>query len=244
MGIFLDTFSMDTPAVVIIVSLIILVVLIQSIFFLYKGLKHAKRINLAKGVIKDTIKSSISFTIVPAIAILITVVILIGSLGGYSLPWLRLSVIGAITYELPAAEVVMNALGVSAISNGKEFVTVAFVMTFGIIVGLVAVPFVNKPISNKLYGLRTKNKEWMDILISAMFIGMISAFLGFVFSDVLIGIEGFIPVFIMIISAITMLIMGLIIKVTKLKVLENYAIPISMIIAMLSAIPITKLIMG
>ena len=46
----------------------------------------------------------------------------------------------------------------------------------------------------------------------------------------------------MLVSAATMILMGVIIKLTKLKVLEEYAIPISMVVSMMCAIPITNLI--
>lgn len=241
-NLFLDVFNMDKPVVVIIVVIIVLIVLAQSFFFLFKAIKHAKIINLDKKLISNTIKGSAIFTIIPAIAILIGVIVLIGALGGYALPWLRLSVIGALTYELTSAAAVMKTLGLSVIGNGAQFVTVALVMTFGIIVGLVAVPFVCKPISKQLYEMKKKNNEWMEILVEALFVGMISAFLGFIFSDVTTGLQGWIPVFVMLISSLTMLIMGLIIKKTKLKVLENYAIPISMVVSMICALPITRAI--
>ena len=245
MGYFLDaTFTMDKPIVIIIVGLIISVVVAQSIFFLVKALKQAKKIGIEKRTIRNIIQSSALFTIAPAVAILFGVIVLIGTLGGYALPWLRLSVIGALTYELTAASTVTEALGVTTIATASQYISVALVMTLGIVVGLVAVPFVCKPISGQLDKMKIRNSEWTDLLVSAIFIGMISAFLGFIFSDVLGGPSGWIPVIVMVISAVVMLIMGLIIKVTKLKVLENYAIPISMLVSMLCAIPLDKALGG
>ena len=243
MRLFLDTdFTMDKPIVVIIARLIVTIVVAQSIFFLIKAIQQAKKINMDKKIIRNTIVGAATFTIIPALSILIGVVILIGALGGFALPWLRLSVIGALTYELTSAAAVMETLGLSKIENGAQYVTVALVMTIGIAVGVVAVPFACKPISRKLDKMKHKNNEWIEILVSALFVGMISAFLGFVFSDVTVGLSGWIPVFVMLVSSTTMIIMGLIIKKTKLKVLENYAIPISMIVAMACALPISALL--
>ncbi len=243
MSLLLDVpFTMDKPVVVIIVAIIIAIVIAQSVFFLFKAIKQAKSMGIKKSVIRNTIQGSALFTIAPAIAILIGVVVLIGALGGYALPWLRLSVIGALTYELTSAASVMKALEVNIISNASQYITVALVMTIGIIIGLILVPFVCKPISNRIDQMKKRNTEWTDILVSAMFVGMISAFLGYIFSDVLSGAPGWIPVIIMAISALVMIIIGVIIKVTKWKVLENYAIPISMVISMLCALPITELL--
>ncbi|MDY0063867.1 MAG: DUF5058 family protein [Bacilli bacterium] len=237
-------FTMDRPIVVILACLIIGIVLAQSIFFLVRALKHAKRLGMDPKVIANTIKGSAIFTIAPALSILIGVVVLIGALGGYVLPWLRLSVIGALTYELTAASTVMEVLGWTTIQTGAQYVTIALVMTLGIIVGIVAVPFVCKPITKRMEKMKIKNSEWTELFVSAMFVGMISAFLGFIFADVKKGLTGWIPVFVMAISSVTMIIVGVIIKKTKWKALENYAIPISMVVSMICALPITNAILG
>jgi hypothetical protein len=77
-----------------------------------------------------------------------------------------------------------------------------------------------------------------------MFIGMISAFVGFVFcdfSDVFSGsTTGLIPVCVMAVSAVTMILCGAIMKITKARWINDYALPISLIVGMASAIPITS----
>lgn len=245
MRLFLEAgFVMDKPIVVILAGIIVAIVIAQSFFFLIQSVKQAKKMGMDMTLVKNTIRGAATFTVIPALSILIGVVVLIGTLGGFALPWLRLSVIGALTYELTSAAAVMETLGLSVIATGAHYVTVALVMTIGIIVGIVAVPFICKPITNKLDQMKHKNSEWIEIMVSAMFIGMISAFLGFIFSDVTSGLAGWIPVFVMLISSATMILMGLIIKKTKLKVLENYAIPISMVVSMLCALPITNAILG
>ena len=189
----------------------------------------------------NTIKSSAIFSIAPAIAIFIGVITLTGLVGN-ALPWLRLSVIGSLTYETTAAKTAMESLGISSVVTASDFVTVAIVMTCGIVPGLFLVPLLTKPINNGLVKIKKKNSAWGEIFMSSMFMGMISAFLGYIFCDVAVGISGWIPVFVMLISAVMMLIMGAIIKVTKIKVLEDYAIPISMIVSMVCAIPLTNLL--
>ena len=76
--------------------------------------------------------------------------------------------------------------------------------------------------------------------MSALFMGMISAFLGMIFGKVNLGLTGGIPVFVMVSSMIIMLICAVLIKKLKLKWVEDYALPISMIGAMALAIPITN----
>ena len=65
--------------------------------------------------------------------------------------------------------------------------------------------------------------------MTALFLGMISAFLGMVFADIRSGLAGWIPIFVLLFSAFVMGICGLLVKVCKMKWLENYALPISML---------------
>jgi Kef-type K+ transport system membrane component KefB len=71
---------------------------------------------------------------------------------------------------------------------------------------------------------------------------MISAFLGMVFADVRSGLKGFIPIFVLLVSAGLMGICGLLIKKLKWQWLETYAMSISMVGAMIFAVVITPMI--
>jgi hypothetical protein len=88
-----------------------------------------------------------------------------------------------------------------------------------------------------------KDKKWGEIFNNAMFLGMISAFLGYVFCDVALVVKGdmsgLIPVCVMAVSALVMVICGLLMKLPKMKWLSEYALPISLVLGMAAAIPIT-----
>ena len=103
-------FSANHPILFAIVAGIIALVLAQSVFFLLRAIKRAKELGIAKSTISKTISSAAIFTIAPAVAVLVGVVALSKSLG-VALPWLRLSVIGSITYETVAAGNVIEAAG-------------------------------------------------------------------------------------------------------------------------------------
>ena len=87
---------------------VIAFVIAQSLFFLLRAVKRGKEIGLSRDTIKNTVSSSALFSIAPAISIAVTVLVLSVALG-YVLPWIRLSVIGAIQYEVPAAEAAIDA---------------------------------------------------------------------------------------------------------------------------------------
>lgn len=243
-------FSVNHPLLYVIVGAIIALVVGQSVFFLAKAMKRAKELGISKNIVKKTISSSAIFTIAPAIAVLVGVVALSKSLG-VALPWLRLSVIGSITYETVAAGNALEAAGMGAgttITDPSIFITIAWVMTVGIAAGLILVPFVTKKLQTGMSKIGMKDKKWGEIFNNAMFLGMISAFLGYVFCDVGLVVKGdtsgLVPVCVMAVSALVMAVCGTIATKAKIRWLTDYALPMSLIIGMVSAIPLTSLLGG
>lgn len=115
-------------------AIVCVFVLASSVFFIFRAFKDAKELNMDKKVLKKVIINSTIFTILPSISILIGVIALAGYIG-IPLPWIRLSVIGALHYEGTAVDTVLDSFNVLSVENSKIFVTVALVMTLGIIVG-------------------------------------------------------------------------------------------------------------
>lgn len=240
-------FSVNHPILFLLVGIIILIVLAQSVFFLIKALRRAKEIGMDTKKIKRIIISASIFTIAPAVAIVVSVIALSKDLG-IALPWLRLSVVGSMSYETIAASNALSGMGLEfgkvANLNAEQFVTIALVMTISIMVGIWLVPVLCKKMKTGLVNMKNKDAKWLDIFQSAMFIGMISAFVGFVFCD-FSGVfkgetAGLIPVCVMAVSAVTMLICGALMKITKARWINDYALPLSLIVGMASAIPITS----
>lgn len=243
------TFNVNHPLLFVIVGAIIAVVLAQSVYFLVRALKRARELGLGAHI-KKTVISAAIFTVAPAVAVLIGVVALSKSLG-VPLPWLRLSVIGSITYETVAAGNALEAANLSAgstVTDPSIYITIAWVMTVGIAAGLILVPFVTKKLQSGLAKVGMKDKKWGEIFNNAMFLGMISAFLGYVFCDVGLVFKGdtsgLIPVCVMVTAAVVMAICGTIATKFKIRWLTDYALPMSLIAGMASAIPFTTLLGG
>jgi hypothetical protein len=237
-------FSPNSTFLYSIAAFVILFVIAQSVFFLISAYRQAKVIGMDMVLVRKSILSTILFTLAPAVSILLGVLTLSKFLG-IPLPWIRLSVIGAITYELPAATTTANALGVSLSETIKDpavYGAIAWVMTLGIMPSIVLVPILLRRIQKGLVNIKSKDSKWGELFITAMFLGMISAFLGMVFSRLREGLTGFIPLFVLLFSALLMGICGILIKKFKVKWLENYALPISMIGAMVFAVLITPMI--
>lgn len=239
-------FSPNSTFLFVVAACVILFVIAQSLFFLIRAYKRAKELGMDMAQIKKTIVSSAIFTIAPAVSILLGVITLSKFLG-LPLPWIRMSVIGAITYELPAATSTATAFGLSlseTITDPKVYAAIAWVMTLGIMPSIILVPLLLKKIQKGLLNMKNKDAKWGDLFSTSLFMGMIAAFSGMVFSGVSNGLEGWIPVFVLAASAVMMGICGLLIKKCKMAWLENYALPISMLCAMAFSMVITPLIMG
>ena len=264
------TFSVNHPILFVLVGIVIAVVLAQSVYFLIKSYRRAKAIGMDMSKIKKTILTAALFTIAPAISIVITIIALSNSLG-IALPWLRLSVVGSLSYETIAAANAASGMGVTLSDLAKgmtasQYVTIIIVMTMSIMVGIWLVPVVAKRMQRGLVKFEQKDKKWSDILQNSLFIGMISAFVGYVFSDVcrlwlskdgvytttttgdngeeivntFSSTSGLVPVLVMVVSMVCMLLCGLAMKKLKWKWLNDYALPICMVIGMAAAIPLTN----
>ena len=201
---------------------------------------------MEKAKLKRIARTAAVFTIAPAVAIVISVITLAKDLG-VPLPWLRLSVVGSLSYETIAASNAESAMGlvfgqVTALT-AQQYVTIAWVMTISIMVGIWLVPLVGKKLQTGMVTMENRDKKWGDIFSASMFIGMISAFLGYVFCDfasVFSGnMAGLIPPLVMLVSALVMALAGVIVKKYKWRWVGDYALPISLIAGMASAIPIT-----
>ena len=239
-------FSTNSTLLFVVAGGVILFVLAQSFFFLIRAYRRAKELGMDMKQVRKTIWSSALFTIAPAVSILLGVITLSKFLG-LPLPWIRMSVIGAITYELPAATSTAKALGISLsenITDPRIYSAIAWVMTLGILPSIILVPLLLKKIQKGLLKMKNKDAKWGDLFSTSLFLGMIAAFSGMVFADVRNGLEGWIPVFVLLCSAVIMGICGLLIKKCKMKWLENYALPISMLVAMIFAMVITPVILG
>lgn len=262
-------FSVNHPILFVLSGLVVAVVLAQSVYFLVKALRRAKAIGMDQAKLRKTMKTAAIFTIAPAVAIVISVIALSKKLG-LPLPWIRLSVVGSMSYETVAASNALEALGQSLGSTSaltaQQFVNVMLVMTISIMAGVFLVPLIGKKLQSGMAKMGNKDGKWADIFQNSLFIGMISAFLGFVFCEVYMlwtpsarfvtkpvienGIEvekdvavastyGLIPVCVMIVSALVMVACGLLMKRPKLKWLGEYALPISLVVGMAAAIPLT-----
>jgi len=234
------TFNINHPILYVFAGVTIAVVIAQSVLFLVKAWKRALELGYSKEKLKKIVLSSIVFTIAPAVAVGIGIITLSGTLG-IPTPWLRLSVVGSIVYELTAATTAADSLGVAlgSVLNAQQFATIAWTMTAGIAIGIfVIVPFCKKT-TQVITNVGNRDKAWAEHLSNALFFGLIATFVGQGVSGVTINAAGKVTTLVLAVSALVMCICGVLKKIFKWDWINDYALPLCMVISMASAIPFT-----
>ena len=233
-----------------VVLAVIVFVCAQSLFFMKKAWTRGKELGITTDKLKNAVTSSAIFSFAPAIGIAITVITLSVALG-YVLPWIRLTVIGAIQYETTAAIAALEAAGMTggisqAITDPEIFAAIAWVMTIGSILPLILIPILKK-IQKGVSDVASKNSKWMDIMTAAAFIGLISAFIGRGLAgtgnskEAIIGDGAGVLSLAALVSSIGfMLLFTLLNKKLKKNWIEALAMPLSMVRAMVIVVLINS----
>ncbi len=145
----------NAPLLYLIVGASIAVIVAMCLMFLVKSWRAGVQLGMDKAVLKKAVVSSCTFSLLPGVSILLGVVALSGTLG-VPLPWLRLSVIGNLQYEVNVAQIAATGIGLSGLKlsemTAEAFVTICLVMTCGILGGAFMSLFTLKLYTKKLKG--------------------------------------------------------------------------------------------
>ncbi len=161
---------------------IVLFVAAVCVVFALRAWRAGKAIGMSTDVLRRVVTSSASFSVLPAVGILLGVIALSGALG-IPWPWLRLSVIGALHYETQVAQGAAEQVGIQ-LSSGEmtasAFSTIALLMSVCIMWGMILNLFLNKKYTRRLSRQKegTAGASFGDAAMTAMFIGLVSAYLG------------------------------------------------------------------
>lgn len=235
--------SVNAPLLFALVAAVLGVMTVVCFVFLIKSYRAGLKLGMDKKILKKTITASATFTLLPSISILLGVIALSGSLG-VPFSWLRLSVIGSLQYELNVAEIAAQSYGLSGLRleelTPESFITIALVMTVGILGGILCCIFFLKGYMKKL---KTKPKKESSgkpgfgaHATTAMFVGLCATFVGSyvgkaVHSDVM-------PLIVALIAGAVMGVFEYFIQKKGKAALENFSLAASMLIAMASAVVI------
>ena len=235
--------SVNAPELFVLVAAVLGIMTVVCFVFLIKSYRAGLKLGMDKAVLKKTITSSATFTLLPSISILLGVIALSGSLG-VPFSWLRLSVIGSLQYELNVAEIAAQSTGLSGLRleelSPENFITIALVMTVGIMGGILCCIFFLKGYMKKL---KTKPKKESSgkpgfgaHATTAMFVGLCATFVGSyvgkaVHSDIM-------PLIVALISGAVMGVFEYFIQKKGKAALENFSLAASMLFAMAAAVVI------
>ncbi len=228
-------------------GVVILFVALFSLVLLLRAWKAGVAVGMDKTKLKRAVTSSVTFTILPAVSILLGVIALSGTLG-IPLPWLRLSVVGALHYEASVADIAAKSVGLSGLRAEEltlqAFTTIALVMTVGIVWGLISMLLFGKKYCSKLQGSKKSGgRSFGDDAMNAMFIGLITAYIGSYIGQLVQLQDGALVITGQYLQLVTLvgaaLAMGVFIWIAEKKQkawVENFSIAGSMLVGMTAAV--------
>jgi len=237
---------LNAPAMYLIVGGAILAVCAMCVYFMVKSWRAGVAVGMDRRVLRKAVVSSATFTLLPAFSILLGVVALSGSMG-IPLPWLRLSVIGNLQYEVNVAQIAATGVGLSGLKitemTAEAFVTIALVMTAGILGGALLCLLTLKAYARRLSGkpraAGAGKKTFGDWAMVAMFVGMCAAYIGSYVGQAAQGT--LLPLLTALTAALAMGACEYLERRRGMAWLENFDLAASMLIAMAACVLLGQL---
>lgn len=240
--------SVNSGIFYLIVAVVLAFVTAMCVVFLVKSYRAGIKIGMDKKVLMKTITASATFTVLPSISILLGVIALSGTLG-VPFSWLRLSVIGALQYELNVAEIAAQSVGLTGLRVDElsmgSFVTIALVMTAGILGGVICCIFFLKKYLGKLQAKPKKEVSGESKpgfgaqATTAMFVGLCAAYIGsYVGKAIPRAGSDVMPLIVAMVAAVVMAVFEYLIQKKGKLALENFSLAASMLVAMAAAVVI------
>ena len=238
---------LNSPVMYLICGGIVAFVAVVCIVFLVRAWRAGLAIGMDRVKMKRVIVSSATFSALPSVGILLGVIALSGSLGT-PWPWLRLSVIGALHYETQVAQAAAEQVGMKSLSAAEMtpqgFATIALLMSLCIIWGIVLSIFFNRRYTRRLSSASGGKGAagFGDAAMTAMFIGLVSAYLGsylggFISSNGLFTFSGdWTPLAVAAVSAGVMALFAYLAEKKHVTWVENFSIAGSMLAGMAAAV--------
>ena len=224
----------NSPLLLILVIGGLLYITAFSVVYLIKARKRCLEMGITKQEIKDIIKSSLVFSIVPSLSIVIGLIALIAVLGTVW-SWWRLSVIGSLSYESMIATSISSMLGyeissqMMASATGRQFGVVMILMSVGMLSGfLILIPF-GKKLSTSVDKSKGGN-GWSNVLSGCFMMVLLAVYI----PVLLIGDT--IQALVMITGLIVALALGVLAKKPGFAWVNNFIMAFSMIVGMVSAL--------
>lgn len=224
----------SSPLLAILIGIGLLYIVGFSLVYLKKSYQRCIELGMAKEEILKVIKSSVVFSIVPSLSIVVGLFVLISVLGTVW-SWWRLSVIGSLSYETLISDSVAKALGFAknsemlASASGSQFGVIMILMSIGMLSGFcILLPF-GKKLSMSV--TKTENaSNWKYVLSGTFMLCLFSVYIPvLLFGDS-------VQAAVMLTGLVIAVLLGILSSKPGLKWLNEFIMAFSMIGAMLSAL--------
>ena len=228
-----------SPLLLALVSIGLGYITLFSVVYLLKARKRALEMGITKQEISDIIKSSLIFSVVPSLSIVIGLVALAASLGTIW-AWWRLSVIGSLSYEPQIASSLAAVLQYSsttdmmANASGREFGVIMILMSVGMLSGFLVL----LPLGKKLMTSVDNSKQgngWSQVLSGCFMLTLLAVYVP------ILLISDTIQALVMITGLVIAIALGIVAKKPGWGWMNNFIMAGSMIVGMVSSLLWTKL---
>lgn len=231
----------NSPIVFILCAVVILVVAVQAILFIRKGLKRGRELGMSETTLKKAITNSVMLSIVPSLPIIVMMLALSVPLGKY-FPWLRLSIVGSAVYEGTAANVAAQSQGLADISDPgmtpNVFVVVMFVMTIGIIWGIVF----NILFMNQLDKFSQKAKQSGSTFVPVFSAALFTAMLITLSMPYVANARNLESIVAFVTAGLTTILCNYLAKRFNKPLINDFSLPIALIVGMASVIVYAQIV--
>ncbi len=230
-------------------GVIVAFVAVVCVIFMVRAWRAGKAIGMDTARMRQAVTASATFSILPSVGILLGVIALSGSLG-IPWPWLRLSVIGALHYETQVAQAAAEQLGGTLSGESmtaNAFATIAFLMSICIMWGMILTTLFGKKYLARLSRggenkAGSEKPSFGDKAMTAMFIGMVSAYLGSYIGAYISGAGRFtlkgdwLPLLTALVSALSMAGFTALSEKKNMRWLDGFSVAASMLLGMAAAV--------
>lgn len=225
----------SSPLLLTLVVIGLLYIVGFSLVYLKKAYTRCLEMGISKEDLRKVIKSSLVFSIVPSLSIVVGLFALISVLGTVW-SWWRLSVIGSLSYETLIASSVSSAIGFTSSAEmlesatGSQFGVVMILMSIGMLSGFfILLPF-GKKLSMSVN--KTESSSTWKYVLSGTFMLCLFA----VYVPVLLFGDS-VQAAVMLTGLVIAIILGILAsKSPKLRWLSEFIMAFSMIGGMISSI--------
>ena len=155
-----------------------------SLVYLKKAYDHCLELGITRKELSNVIKSSLIFSVVPSLSIVVGLFVLIAVLGSVW-AWWRLSVIGSLSYETMISSSIAQVLGYASSAEmlesatGRQFGVVMILMSVGMLSGFLILLPLGKKLCKSVDRSAAENggSTWKNVLSGVFMLVMFSVYI-------------------------------------------------------------------